>query len=495
MILRELFGPSMLLEYSRAAVLRQYGLKLAQKTNVFADSSQKYTPDVVAELAGSILSSLESADPTTDRQFSEWIVLTYLRSDNPFFPSQLERNLRQRLTRFIQLKQQYRTLLPDANINNYKSFDQFIQAIDAVVIPEKVVKNKGKAEEVYRDETVRIIIPRDEAAAVYYGQGTKWCTAYTDPGKNRFKDYETLFILLPLQPLYTGEKYQLHPSTLETKEEKNRNADSSVLITKRFPGLTSDQGQLTLAQQDPGWIRFFQKANVRLGHTTELELLSKDPETALYFNPKLIAWVKDPSEELQLMAIQLDPETISLIKTPEDIVMLRAINSYPSYSLYHLHRNKIQIPDYVLSMGCRHDPKILQHIFETLGTAPIEAQVAAVEVSGNAIFFITDNGIYPDEVVQLAAVKQDGLVIQFILNFDDEHERRRREIQREVSEDVQEAAVRQNGLAIQFILDAGIRPSEAVQQAAVEQTSDAYEFLIKARIQPSPAVEKLANRN
>ena len=433
MILRELFGPRILLEYSRAAVLRQYGLKLAQKTDeVNRIRRQEYTSDTVAEYAADILSSLESTDPTADKQFSEWIVVTYLRGNEPFITTLLPLKLKQRLARFALLKKQYRHLLPDANINNYKSFDQFIQAIDAVVIPEKVIKNKGKSEEVYRDETVRIIIPRDEAAAIYYGQGTKWCTSSTDPGKNAFSTYRTLFILLPLQAQYIGERYQLHPVNVESKNELDNDVDSSMLITKRFPGLASDQAQIALYKKDPDWRRFFERAGVKLSEKARKELVDTDPAVAIEYDPTLIAQVNDPSEELQLIAIQRDVKSIELIKNPKDVVLVIAIQSNPRGSLTRLRNNHIVIPDYVLKICCQSDPQILEHIFGNWGTPPIEAQIGAVE---------------------------------------------------------------KNGLAIQFILDAGIRPSEAVQQAAVEQTSDAYEFLIKARIQPSPAVEKLANRN
>ena len=49
-------------------------------------------------------------------------------------------------------------------------------------------------------------------AACYYGQGTRWCTAATR-GKNYFSEYHNespLLIILPKEPQYPGEKYQLH---------------------------------------------------------------------------------------------------------------------------------------------------------------------------------------------------------------------------------------------------------------------------------------------
>ena len=243
MIVRELYESIMLLEYSRSAIIRQYGLKLVHKKGAL-DPSQEHAPDVVATVAGAILSAiLEPIDPSEDKQFSEWIVVTYLRGNETDLPTRLALKLRQRLGKFALLKKQYRHLLPDANINNYKSFDQFMQAMDAVVIPEKVVKNKGKSEEIYRDENVRVIVPKNEAAAVYYGQGTHWCTAWVPPRTNRFNFYHyPLYILLPTQGKYPGEKYQLYfnearPEKNECSNEHNTPVDARQLLTVRFPGL------------------------------------------------------------------------------------------------------------------------------------------------------------------------------------------------------------------------------------------------------------------
>ena len=83
------------------------------------------------------------------------------------------------------------------DINNFKSYAAFETTMldptlydleELVKDPEKV--DKGQSKEVYQDTDVRIIVPYDQIAACYYGQATKWCTAYTNPKTpNRFKDY------------------------------------------------------------------------------------------------------------------------------------------------------------------------------------------------------------------------------------------------------------------------------------------------------------------
>ena len=54
-------------------------------------------------------------------------------------------------------------------------------------------------------------MPLYERASIYYGQGTRWCTAAT-ASANYYEDYTRsapLFIVIPRHPKYQGEKYQL----------------------------------------------------------------------------------------------------------------------------------------------------------------------------------------------------------------------------------------------------------------------------------------------
>jgi hypothetical protein len=94
-----------------------------------------------------------------------------------------------------------------------------------------------------------------------------------------------------------------------------------------------------------------------------------------------------------------------------------------------------------------------------------ELQIAAVKQNGLSIQFIKN----PSESIQLAAVKQNGLSIQFIKN---------------PSESIQLAAVKQNVYAIQYIEN----PSESVQLAAVKK----YGYAIAHIKNPSESVQLAA---
>jgi hypothetical protein len=77
---------------------------------------------------------------------------------------------------------------------------------------EEVQKNKGSAFTLYEDDKWRVIVPQDEPASCYYGQGTRWCTSATK-ARNMFSYYNNiapLLIAIPKDPFKPGEKYQLH---------------------------------------------------------------------------------------------------------------------------------------------------------------------------------------------------------------------------------------------------------------------------------------------
>lgn len=96
----------------------------------------------------------------------------------------------------------------------------------------------AETEEIYNGVTIRIVRPKSEVSACYYGQGTRWCTASTK-GDNRFKDYnetDKLYIIIPKTPTYIGEKYQLHCLEKQYMNEKDEEVTLKFLL-QRFPEL------------------------------------------------------------------------------------------------------------------------------------------------------------------------------------------------------------------------------------------------------------------
>lgn len=88
---------------------------------------------------------------------------------------------------------------------------------------DELANIKSESEVVYEDENWTVVWPKTEAASCYYGQGTQWCTAATRGG-NQFDKYNKdgpLYVMIPKQPKYTGEKYQLHVKTKSLMNEQD----------------------------------------------------------------------------------------------------------------------------------------------------------------------------------------------------------------------------------------------------------------------------------
>jgi hypothetical protein len=132
-----------------------------------------------------------------------------------------------------------------------------------------------------------------------------------------------------------------------------------------------------------------------------------------------------------------------------------------------------------------------------------DVQLAAVKQDGWAIQYIIDKGIIPSEEIQLAAVKQHGHAIQYIIDKGitpsknvqlaavSQNGRAIRFIDNP-SEEMQLAAVNQNGWLLKFIIGKGIIPSEEIQLAAVKEYGYAIQHIINKGIIPSPAVQLAA---
>ena len=124
------------------------------------------------------------------------------------------------------------------DINRYKTAQQLYDTMDRYEDPVDD-GDQGKADTVYEDGDVKVVIPRDQAAACAYGRQTRWCTAATK-GANYFEQYNKdgpLYILLPKSPDTPGEKYQLHFPTSSYMDKDDDPVDIGDLLNDRFPAL------------------------------------------------------------------------------------------------------------------------------------------------------------------------------------------------------------------------------------------------------------------
>jgi hypothetical protein len=204
-------------EYSRDITKQRLG---AQVLNTFRKEGSGRIRRVLGRDLGpqdseddtieALIRMLELADPTPNKQYMPWLARTYIRGET--FLEDVLTQVREYLAKFHTLNQRRKIPAGRNDILRYSNFGDFMSVVDEYPDPEAPeLKDKGQAEEIYQDQQVRVIVPYDQAAACYYGQGARWCTAATK-GKNYFNDYAEntpLLIVIPQQPQHPGEKYQL----------------------------------------------------------------------------------------------------------------------------------------------------------------------------------------------------------------------------------------------------------------------------------------------
>jgi hypothetical protein len=232
-----------IIEYNQEATINKmlpaYIQRLESDPSVHKTSSLlDVPPEQLSALFGQHLHNyFEPADPTPQKQYILWLLRMYTSGEIKRLEDVLSA-VKPVLAKFHEAK--IRKKLPDhmRDINRYKSLTQFYRDVDSISLPEKELTNKGNSEVYYEDGHVRIMYPKDEAAACYYGQQTKWCTAGRE--HNMFDYYNKqgpMYIILPKHPRHNGEKYQIHFESGQFMNELD-DAVSPDDLVDRFPTLT-----------------------------------------------------------------------------------------------------------------------------------------------------------------------------------------------------------------------------------------------------------------
>lgn len=229
-----------LIEYDRKVIAKKLGDKLYTVYTAGPDknlwsfgTTDEETKKV--EIINNVLAAFEEADPTPTKSYLPWIAREYINGNI--------RRIEDALTWLPTMLKTYDGAKKSPNFNpeakdiTRLTFPQFYTVMRDYKPTTKKVE-KGQAEQVYDDPHVRVIVPKDEAAACYYGQGTRWCTAATE-GNNYFDSYNRrgpLYILLPKNPTHDGEKYQLQFQSEQYMDENDDPVDLAGLFNedKRF---------------------------------------------------------------------------------------------------------------------------------------------------------------------------------------------------------------------------------------------------------------------
>jgi hypothetical protein len=242
----------LLLEYNQAATAERFGDKILQ--TVLKDpspeiasvynllhSKKELDPNTKTNALISVMQAIEACDPTKNKEDTVFLAKMYANGGWGARIEDLESKVKPALEKFHKLKLKKKIPSPRNDIMRYSDLSDFVAVMDEYPDPEeKKGLEKGDAYTAFENDQVRIVVPNDQAAACYYGQGTRWCTASTQ-GTNYFNHYHKdgqMYILLPKQPKHAGEKYQLHfPSEQFMDENDNSVQDIVYLLEHRFGNL------------------------------------------------------------------------------------------------------------------------------------------------------------------------------------------------------------------------------------------------------------------
>ena len=232
-----------LVEYKRELTQQAWGPKLvaaAKKDPTIPAEFRRQGQD--AELIDMVLSQLERADPTANKQYTQGLAKLY--ANGGLHMEDATSTLAEYLAKFHRLNQ--KKMLPQGRNDflKYQHVGDFMSVMDEYPDPDADKKevDKGQAQIIYDGPSVRVITPEDQTAACYYGQGTRWCTAATK-GSNYFDHYNQqgpMYIIIPKKPQHAGEKYQFHFPSRQFMDEKDHDIGEKgiVALAQRMPELT-----------------------------------------------------------------------------------------------------------------------------------------------------------------------------------------------------------------------------------------------------------------
>lgn len=241
-----------ILEYSREKTQQVHGEKVIQAiqkdTHARADIDiwnlhsrsgawAGLHPNDKQDLLNKVFAQIEMGDPTKNKEYSQWLARMYSKQIIPL--EDIKSKMRDALEKYATLKLRKKLKPEHKDINQMKKPVDLLTAMADYSEEdlEAPVTDRGSSREIYRDSEIRVIVPKDKAAACYYGQGTKWCTAARS--NNMFDQYHKMgdmYIIMPNNPKYEGEKYQFHFQSGQFMDEQDREVDMYKVL-KAYPSI------------------------------------------------------------------------------------------------------------------------------------------------------------------------------------------------------------------------------------------------------------------
>lgn len=193
-------------------------------------------PYLAVEREGRVFAVISSCDPSREGKYLPWLSTWRLRCwERHGFKAACDLAELERLALGLDLFHTLRPYLPAAarDINRYTTSEQLLCVENLITIDN--IRNLRKAERddaysasemLFDDGTWKLVLPRSQSAAQWWGRGTRWCTSAR--WANRFASYTAKGPLLIL--LTPAGRYQLAVATGEFRDAADRRADVSQAL-------------------------------------------------------------------------------------------------------------------------------------------------------------------------------------------------------------------------------------------------------------------------
>jgi hypothetical protein len=184
--------------------------------------------------------ALLNTDPTVSKDYIVWSFESYAKGTTRLFED-LRGRLGVNLKAYVENREHLPPLETIEGLTGLEAlFEKEQYSRFGPQLVERPIQESTIAQEttiLYEDPNVLVVKPLSEDASIYWGRGTKWCTARNDE-HNMFTRYSS-----PSDPLYIiinkrnpKEKYQLHRSSEQYMDRLDR-PQSFEKLAEKFPSL------------------------------------------------------------------------------------------------------------------------------------------------------------------------------------------------------------------------------------------------------------------
>ena len=225
------------------------------------DAYDRYYKDIDNEVYLYIASIIQPNDKNNLHQNTQWVLSLYKENPQetinslPLLSNENNTGYLQIFNRLVILNYLEGN---ERSIKNYKNIEQLKAKVSQFshddlwgdnaerkkrVLRQEFKDAKDNINLIYEDAVWKVLIPNSYEASCYWGNGTKWCTAYKDDD-SYYKDYASQGNLYINVNVKTGEKYQFHFETSSFKDKNDEEIDEINDSENLLVGIGATKGMI-----------------------------------------------------------------------------------------------------------------------------------------------------------------------------------------------------------------------------------------------------------